>query len=392
MSQADPSGEPAWAREAAFPKKPDDADFGVVDEKQAARPFETLQELKAYLATGKGRLYWVWTPESSRLVAPEEVPDLAKSLRKRRLIFAQEDEDDARRTFPFSGIAVLYAAYVYASGGQAFGFAGLDLLVLALFVFLYFTARPWWEARRGRAEADKLKSGEMAAEIPEARFDLWMEQQKTPLTIILGGLLMVVGVGQFFTDGLGIREAGFDKARYAMGEHWRLFTGAFLHGNLIHFILNASALWYLGRRVEILARWPHLSGVFFLSLIGAGWVSLEWKPDQLSVGISGVVCGFLGFLLVFETLHRRLVPHPARRRLAAILISLVGIGILGFRFIDNAAHFGGLITGAAYAVVVFPKSSSPQRPAILWQDRLIGGTSLVLIFLSALAALGAMLF
>ena len=392
MSQADPSGKPAWARAKAFPQKPGIGDFGVVDGKQNARSFETLDQLKGHLETGKGRLAWVWTPESKRLVAPEEVPELAKSLRKRRLIFAQEDEAEARRTLPFSGIAMLYAAYVYLTGRQAFGFAGLDLLVLSVFTFLYFTARPWWEARKGRAEAEKLKGGEMSAEIPEARFDLWMDQQNTPFTIILGGLLILVGLGQFLIDGLGIQEAGFDKARYALGEKWRLFTGAFLHGNLIHFILNASALWYLGRRVEILARWPQLAGVFFLSIIGAGWATLTLKPEQISVGISGVVCGLLGFLLVFETFHLRLVPRPARRRLVAIVVSLVVIGVLGFRFIDNAAHFGGLATGAAYAAVVFPKSSSPQRPAILWQDRLIGGTSLALIFLSALAALGAMLF
>jgi membrane associated rhomboid family serine protease len=239
--------------------------------------------------------------------------------------------------------------------------------------------------------AEKLTAESMAGEVPEARFDLWLEQQKTPCTLVLAGLLVLLGAGQLIAEGSGIGAAGFDKTRYVLGEKWRLFTGAFLHGNLIHFILNASALWYLGRRVEILARWPHLAGVFFLSILGAGWASLVWKPLQISVGISGAVCGLLGFLLVFETLHCGLVPRPARRRLAAILISLVGIGILGFRFIDNAAHFGGLATGAAYALVVFPKSSSLRRPVILWQDRLIGGVALLLIFGSAVGALAAML-
>lgn len=391
MSEAAPSGQAAWARAKAFSKKPDTGDYGVVDDKRGACSFDSLEKLQAYLATGKGRLAWVWVPEFPRLVAPEEVPELAASLRKRRLIFAQEDVEEARRTLPFSGVALLYAVFVYASGRRVFGFEGLDLLVLAVFAFLYFTARPWWEARKGRAAAKKLTAESMPGEVPEARFDLWLEQQKTPCTLILAGLLVLVGAGQFFAEGSGIGAAGFDKTRYVLGEKWRLFTGAFLHGNLIHFILNASALWYLGRRVEILARWPQLAGVFFLSILGAGWASLAWKPLQVSVGVSGGVCGLLGFLLAFETLHRGLVPRPARRRLAAILVSLVGIGILGFRFIDNAAHFGGLATGAAYALVVFPKSSSLQRPAILWQDRLIGGVALLLIFGSAFGALAAML-
>jgi len=391
MSEVAPSGRAPWAREKVFPKKPDTGDYGVVDEKRAGRSFESLEKLQAYLEAGKGRLAWVWVPEFPRLVAPEEVPELLASLRKRRLIFAAEDAEEARRTLPFSGLALLYALFLYGSGGRAFGLAGLDLLVLAVFAFLYFTGRPWWEARKGRVAAEKLTAESMAGEVPEARFDLWLEQQKTPCTLVLAGLLVLLGAGQWVAEGSGIGAAGFDKTRYVLGEKWRLFTGAFLHGNLIHFILNASALWYLGRRVEILARWPHLAGVFFLSILGAGWASLVWKPLQISVGISGAVCGLLGFLLVFETLHRGLVPRPARRRLAAILISLVGIGILGFRFIDNAAHFGGLATGAAYALVVFPKSSSLRRPVILWQDRLIGGVALLLIFGSAVGALAAML-
>ncbi|MDA7529686.1 rhomboid family intramembrane serine protease, partial [bacterium] len=194
------------------------------------------------------------------------------------------------------------------------------------------------------------------------------------------------GGAQFATPGLGISEAGLVKPRYLAGENWRLFTAVFLHGNLIHFILNMSALWYLGRRVEILARWPHLAGAFFLSIIGAGWATVSWLPNQTSVGVSGVICGLLGFLLVFETLHRSLLPRSARRRLAGILVSLIVIGTLGFKFVDNAAHLGGLVTGAIYAFVVFPRSSSPHRPMILKRDLAIG---LVGIFLIGASAIGA---
>jgi len=387
--------QPAWARGNAFEKKPEGPQYGVRDGQGVELGFDDLDELKAHLDTGKGRLAWVWVPEHERLLAPEEVPELAGSLKKRRLIFAQQDEDAFRRSLLLTGILVLYAAYAFLRGAQPFGFGGLDFLVISVFAFLYFTARPWWEARKGRKAAGNLKAKTMAEEIPEARFELWMEMQKTPLSVFLMALLILVGAAQFFIPDVGnfegIREGGLDKVRYAQGERWRLFTAAFLHGNLIHFILNASALWYLGRRVEILARWPQLAGVFFLGILGAGWATVEIMPNQLSVGISGVVCGLLGFLLVFETLHRKLVPRPARRRLAAILISLVVIGVLGFRFIDNAAHFGGLATGVAYALVVFPKSSSPHRPAILLQDYLIGGVALVLISASALGALAAMI-
>lgn len=391
MKAGTEQGQPAWARPNAFAPKPESGPFGILDGKGNDRSFQTLADLKKHLEAGKGRLAWVWTPETERVVAPEEITELAGALRKRRLIFARQDLDEARRALPFTAIAVLYAAYAMFRGIGTFGFGGLDLLIIATFAFLYFTARPWWESRKGRKLAEEMTKERIAGEIPEARFELWMESQKAPLTKILLGLLLVVWLGQIIVPGNGIAEAGLDKIRYALGERWRIFTAAFLHGNLIHFVLNASALWYLGRRVEILARWPQLATVFFLSILGAGWATVSLMPTQTSVGISGAICGLLGFLLVFETLHRRLVPRPARRRLAAILISLVVIGILGFRFIDNAAHFGGLATGAAYAFLVFPGSSSPERPKILGQDYAIGGFAVVLIFLSALAALGAMI-
>ena len=118
---------------------------------------------------------------------------------------------------------------------------------------------------------------------------------------------------------------------------------------------------------------------------------MTWLPAQTSVGVSGVVCGLLSFLLVFETLHQPLVPRSARRRLLGILVSLVVIGTLGFKFIDNAAHFGGLVAGACYGVIVFPKSASPHRPIILRRDLILGGVSLLLIGLSGVGAILAMI-
>jgi membrane associated rhomboid family serine protease len=100
------------------------------------------------------------------------------------------------------------------------------------------------------------------------------------------------------------------------------------------------------------------------------------------VGSSGGLMGYLGFLLVFESLHARLVPLSARRRLLAGLAITVLIGLLGYRFIDNAAHAGGLLAGMLYALVVFPRSTSFNRPEVMMRDRVAGG-------MAALALIGS---
>ena len=378
---------PAWAREDAFPAKPDSDPYGCRDDKGRLTGFATLKELRTYLSAGKGRLAWVWTPDDERLVAPEEVPELAKSLNKRRALLASDDSEAARRGFIVFGAVLGYCVYTaYARGGVDAITASQNVGITAI-LFLVFGVRPWWEGRQGLKEAQNFSADSIQEEIPEARFELWLSTQKARTTILLCGLMVAVFVVQFFTK--GIADAALDKGRYPF-EKWRLFTGPFLHGNLLHLGMNLSALWYLGRRVEILARWPHLALVFFISLVGGGWATLEWV-EAPSVGISGAVCGLLGFLLVFESLHKALVPKPARQRMLGILVSLIVIGFLGFALIDNAAHFGGLLSGAVYAAIVFPKSSSPERPAILGQDRIIGMGALVLSFICGIGAMIVML-
>jgi membrane associated rhomboid family serine protease len=96
--------------------------------------------------------------------------------------------------------------------------------------------------------------------------------------------------------------------------------------------------------------------------------------------------GWLGFLLVFESLHGELVPSKARRRLLAGVLLTGLIGLIGYRFIDNAAHIGGLLAGMLYAVIVFPKSNSPLRPRSTITDRVAGSAALGVIVLSALFA------
>jgi membrane associated rhomboid family serine protease len=198
-----------------------------------------------------------------------------------------------------------------------------------------------------------------------------------------------VGLAQLL-PGDSIQAAGLVKPAYLHGQWWRLLTAPFLHGNLIHFLMNAAALLYLGKRLEVFARWPHVPLVFLLSACIGGEASARFLAAT-SIGASGGLMGWLGFLLVFESLHARLVPRSARRRLLAGVLLTALIGLIGYRFIDNAAHAGGLITGMLYAVIVFPKSASPNRPNSTLADRLAGIAALVILTGAALLAIGAIL-
>jgi membrane associated rhomboid family serine protease len=146
--------------------------------------------------------------------------------------------------------------------------------------------------------------------------------------------------------------------------------------------MNMAALIYLGKRLEVLARWPHLPLVFLFAAVVGGEASARFVTAT-AVGASGGLMGWLGFLIVFESLHGNLIPRPARRRLVAGVLLTGLIGLLGYRYIDNAAHVGGLLAGMAYAVIVFPKSVSPNRPGTTLPDRVAGSAALVVLAAAA---------
>jgi membrane associated rhomboid family serine protease len=237
----------------------------------------------------------------------------------------------------------------------------------------------------------KRPGGNVMPNVPLIRFETWLEMQKAPVTWALLGIISLVFLAQVIHDRsiLGFREsverAGLMKDAYRGGDYWRLFTAPMLHGGLIHFVMNALGLLYLGKRLEVFARWPHVPMVFLFSAMVGGEASARFL-DAPSVGASGGLMGWLGFLLVFETLHSALVPRSAKRRLIGGVLMTALIGLVGYRFIDNAAHFGGLLAGMVYAGIVFPKSVSVLRPKMNATDRIVGMASLAVIAASAFLA------
>ena len=370
---------PVWARVDALPEKPTSGAFslyGFVTSKGEISA-ESIDELVEKVGKSKQGIDFVWSPESDRMQVPEEVPELRQVLWKRRRDWAESDLLDGKRVCWLFGAVLLWIFYAsYQNSGGNFlkalqspqlGVAGIMLLVLGL-IPLY---EGWKTLKKGEPDSD----AEWQLEAEESRFDSWLSGQKITATWFLIAAMICSGLIQLYLErGLDWSKYSVMKAGLLKGENvewWRYLTGPLLHGNVLHWVMNAGGLLYLGRRVELLARWPHVIIVTVGSAWIAGITTSYLLVDKPSVGASGGIMGLLGFLLVFEYLHSRLVPKCSRRRLVAMVTGTVVMGVLGFQFIDNAAHAGGLLAGMAYAFIGFPVSKSPRRPSILKQDRLI---------------------
>lgn len=182
--------------------------------------------------------------------------------------------------------------------------------------------------------------------------------------------------------------AGFYKEAFVSGEYWRVLTGAALHGGLIHLAFNGYALFILGRLIETISNRAHLPVIFLLSAIGGNLMSLAFTPNGVSVGASGGIIGFLGYLTIYGLYRRKLMSNALLKNMLFNVVFIAFVGVFVIENVDNFAHLGGLLTGAIYGVFQIPRDlyKDPRETTSLME--IIGFAALgIFIFVSALAIL-----
>jgi rhomboid protease GluP len=131
-------------------------------------------------------------------------------------------------------------------------------------------------------------------------------------------------------------------------EYWRLGASVFVHGGLIHLVMNMWSLLVIGPLVERI--FGHVAfGVIYLAAGAGGAIaSVAVPPLRVSVGASGAICGVLGGLLAFLVAHHRAIPPTVLGQLRKNVLGVVVVmAVLGAVVpnIDQAAHLGGLAAG-----------------------------------------------
>jgi membrane associated rhomboid family serine protease len=182
-------------------------------------------------------------------------------------------------------------------------------------------------------------------------------------------------------------------------QYWRFVTPIFIHVNLLHVMVNMYSLWVIGPWVEKLygsakfvVFWvaTGIAGVLasYLTVVPGSHPGLIGSfliktGDDPSAGASGALFGLVGVLFVFGIKYRHELPEGFKRAfgtgmLPIILLNL-GIGFMARGIIDNAAHIGGLISGAAFAAVVsYKRPGMPTGVTIAWRVLQIAALVLVI--------------
>jgi rhomboid protease GluP len=221
---------------------------------------------------------------------------------------------------------------------------------------------------------------------------------KAPVTPAIIGVnvtvfLLMLAAGASFVAGSGTVAVNFG-ANYGPltwgGQPWRLIASAFVHFGIVHIAFNMYALHYGGSWTERLYGSARFAVIYLLSALSGSVVSSCWDATRLSAGASGAVFGVYGALLVLLLRRRGDIPFDLLKSVRNGAISLcvysLAMGAV-LPTVDNSAHIGGLLGGAASGwLLVRPFEPAARAVARPWQVAgVIGVVCAALAVLVALA-------
>ncbi|MBO4205303.1 rhomboid family intramembrane serine protease [Micromonospora echinofusca] len=159
----------------------------------------------------------------------------------------------------------------------------------------------------------------------------------------------------------------------AEGEWYRLLTAMFLHYGVVHLLLNMWALWVLGRSLEATLGPARFLGLYLVAGFGGNVAAYVFSaPNAATAGASTAIFGmFAGLFVIMRRLGR-----DTSQVIPILVVNLV------FTFavpgISIAGHLGGLVTGAAMALVL---AYAPRANRSLVQ---LAGGALIVVALAGL--------
>ena len=162
-------------------------------------------------------------------------------------------------------------------------------------------------------------------------------------------------------------------------SHWRWLTAAFVHVGLLHIFMNVWVLAQIGVISErALGRGLFVATYVVTGILGNVLSSAHAAGSpvpRISAGASGAIMGLIGMATTFAW---RSGQRAVARSLAFNILLVLGVGLSltagGVALVDNAAHIGGLVAGAAVGLV----RVQVRRPAPRWLDLALIAASIAL--------------
>jgi rhomboid protease GluP len=226
---------------------------------------------------------------------------------------------------------------------------------------------PYCNEAVGPPAARRRESSPLGGFIPHARFN----------TVVI----LLLNFGLYLATSLYSMKAGRGNAMdldpytlvafgamyspaIAAGQWWRLITAGFLHGGLLHILMNSWALFDLGAIVEDMYGSSRMLVIYFGTTI-TGFYASAASGHVLSVGASAALFGLIGAMIALGTRYRSSVGNAIRGLFVRWLIYGLLFSLLPG--IDMAAHIGGFVGGFVIGYVAGEPGRERSAGEMLWR-------------------------
>lgn len=198
----------------------------------------------------------------------------------------------------------------------------------------------------------------------------------TPVTadLIVINLVMFIATLALggFDDVNLVRLGGLVPAYVTENGEWlRILAAMFLHGSVLHFVMNMVALYYLGSAMErVLGPLRHFALYLFAGVGGNLVIAFFGSPDTLTIGASGALYGIMAAMFYITLAHRNwFTPASvaAIRRMIVINFALTFL-LPGISVIGHLAGFGCGLLAAVFLVPSVPHFAQRRRMPVADDD------------------------
>ncbi len=166
--------------------------------------------------------------------------------------------------------------------------------------------------------------------------------------------------GGFWPGLLGDWTANFPGQAVVM-----FFTYGFLHGGLLHFVVNMITLISLGSAVHERGGIGRYATIYVASILGGAVVFGLLAPSlRPMVGASGALFGLVGALTAWDAIERRALRLTMRPVVRIIVVLVILNAVLWWAMDGLLAwqtHLGGFLAGAVVALLFGEKCELRDR-------------------------------
>jgi len=191
-----------------------------------------------------------------------------------------------------------------------------------------------------------------------ASYDEFEPSRSTPAVYWLIGLCVAV----FFVQQTLVGDAnmanalGYSPGDIAAHSLWTVVTYMFVHGGLMHLVLNMWTLWLFGPRVE--RAWGSSTFTWFYLWCGLGGWAFHYMFERQGAALIGASAAILGVAVAYasrwpddEVLFFGIVPMKVRWLVVFMAIINVAFAVMDQGSADGTAYFahiGGILAALIY--------------------------------------------